>query len=33
MQPQVLKIGTLEMFKQSFKIFKPEVLKATSFRR
>ena len=28
-----INIGTFKMFKQSFKIFKPEVLKATSFRR
>ena len=28
-----INIGTFKMFKQSFKIFKLEVLKATSFRR
>ena len=28
-----INIGTFKMLKQSFKIFKPEVLKATSFRR
>ena len=28
-----LNIGTFKMFKQRFKIFKPEVLKAASFRR
>ena len=28
-----INIGTFKMFKQSFKIFKPRVLKATSFRR
>ena len=28
-----INIGTLKMFKQGFKIFKPEVLKARSFRR
>ena len=28
-----INIGTFKMFKQGFKIFKPEVLKATSFRR
>ena len=28
-----INIGTFKMFKQNFKIFKPEVLKATSFRR
>ena len=32
MQPEVLNIGTFKKFKQSFKLFKPEVLKATSFR-
>ena len=29
MQPEVLNIGTFKMFKQSFQIFKPDVLKAT----
>ena len=29
---EVLNIGTLKMFKQNFKIFKSEVLKATSFK-
>ena len=29
---EVLNIGTFKMFKQNFKIFKPEVLKATSFK-
>ena len=33
MQPEVLKIGTFTMLKQSFKIFKPEVLKTSRFRR
>ena len=33
MQPEVLKIGTFKMLKQSFKIFKPEVLKTSRFRR
>ena len=33
MQPEVLNIGTFKMFKQSFKILKPEVLKATGFWR
>ena len=28
-----INIGTFKRFKQSFKIFKPKVLKATSFRR
>ena len=28
-----INIGTFKMLKQSFKIFKPEVLKATNFRR
>ena len=28
-----INIGTFKMFKQSFKFFKPEVLKALSFRR
>ena len=32
MQPKVLSIGTFKKFKQSFKFFKPQVLKATSFR-
>ena len=29
---EVLNIGTFKMFKQNFKIFKSEVLKATSFK-
>ena len=28
-----INIGTIKMFKQGFKIFKPEVLKAANFRR
>ena len=30
---RIINIGTFKMFKQNFKIFKPEVLKAASFRR
>ena len=33
MQPEVLNIGIFKIFKQRLKILKPDVLKATSFRR
>ena len=33
MQLEVLNIGTFKMFKTKFQNFKPEVLKATSFKR
>ena len=33
MQPDIFNIGTFKMLNQSFETLKPEVLKATSFRR
>ena len=33
MQPDIFNIGTFKMLNQSFEILKPEVLKATRFRR